>query len=534
MTGASMHQASFKARPSRVPMHYEVDVNGVSRRIELPFVMGVIADFSGEPLVPAAPVAERAFVPVDADGFDEFVAAIEPRVAFTVPNCLSGVGELNVEFVFNSLEDFAPLRVAAQIDAVRRLLDGRDRSGGAVDQLANAQLNAVLHHPSFQRLEATWRGLHRLVTHTETDDDLKIVVLNLSKSELAKSLRRYKGTAWDQSFLFKRIYEERLGTDGGEPFGCVLLDYEFDHGSRDLETLGEIAKIGAAAHVPFLAAAAPGLINLESWEELPKPRDLSKVFTTPEHAAWRALRESDEARQLALILPRFVARPLYGPRNEITGGYQFREDADAGRSGVVWANAGYLLAEKILRSFRIYGWCSHICGLQTGGAVEGLPAAALPRLDGPCRDLVVTEVGISSRREGELARNGLIALVARPDSDMAEFVSAMSLHKPAEYDDADATADALSRSRLVSVLTLNRVAHYLRALTRDVLPSLSDRATAQAWLQRWIDDYVEPAMTSLPARSCRPRPLRVAEVQVEEAEGSDGGYVARFHVRPNF
>src|ERR671912_480600 len=253
----------------------------------------------------------------------------------------------------------------------------------AIDKKLSRQINEILHHESFQKLEGAWRGLHYLVNNTETDELLKIRVLNLSKAELGKTLKRYKGTAWDQSPLFKRVYEAEYGQFGGEPFGCLVGDYYFDHTPPDVELLGEMAQVAAAAHTPFIAGASPTAMQMDSWQELANPRDLTKIFTTPEYAGWRSLRESDDSRYIGLAMPRFLARIPYGAKTSPVEEFDFEEDTGAAdHNRYTWANAAYAMATNITRSFKMYGWCSRIRGVESGGAVEGLPVHTFPTDDG--------------------------------------------------------------------------------------------------------------------------------------------------------
>src|SRR6187455_3323896 len=318
-----------------------------------------------------------------------------------------------------------------------------------LDKKLTEQINLILHHDDFQKLEGAWRGLHHLVNNTETDEMLKIRFMNISKVELGKTLKRYKGTAWDQSPLFKRVYEAEYGQFGGEPFGCLVGDYYFDQSAPDVELLGEMAKISAAAHCPFLAGANPTVMRMDSWQELADPRDLTKIFTTPEYAAWRSLRESDDARYLGLAMPRFLARLPYGAKTDPVEAFDFEEDtAGADHAKYAWANSAYAMATNITRSFKLYGWCSRIRGIESGGAVEGLPVHTFPTDDGGVDMKCPTEIAISDRREAELAKNGFMPLIHKKNSDFAAFIGAQSLQKPAEYDDPDATANANLAARL--------------------------------------------------------------------------------------
>ena len=312
-----------------------------------------------------------------------------------------------------------------------------------IDRKLSEQINLILHHEDFQKLEGEWRGLHHLVTNTETDTLLKIKVLPISKKEVARNLKRFKGTAWDQSPLFKRIYEEEYGQFGGEPFGCLVGDYYFDHSAPDVEMLNSLEKIAAAAHCPFIAGASPKLMQMESWQELANPRDLSKIFQNAEYAPWRSLRESEDSRYIGLALPRFLSRLPYGATTNPVDEFDFEEETEgADHNKYTWANAAYAMAVNINRSFKYYGWCTAIRGVESGGIVENLPCHTFPTDDGGVDMKCPTEIAISDRREAELAALGFMPLIHRKNTDLAAFIGAQSLHKPSEYYDPDATANA--------------------------------------------------------------------------------------------
>jgi len=405
----------------------------------------------------------------------------------------------------------------------------------ALDRKLSEQINLILHTPEFQSVESAWRGLHHLVNNTETDETLKIRVMNISKNELAKSLKKFKGTAWDQSPIFKKMYEEEFGQFGGEPFGAIVADYYFDNSAPDVELLSGMAKVAAAAHAPFIAAAAPSVMLMESWQELANPRDLTKIFQTPEHAAWRSFRESEDSRYVGLAMPRFLARQPYGARTDPVEEFDFEEDTSAaGSKNYTWANAAYAMAVNITRSFKEYGWCSRIRGIESGGAVEGLPVHAFPTDDGGVDMQCPTEIAISDRREAELAANGFMPLVHKKNTDFAAFIGAQSLHKPAEYDDPDATANANLGARLPYLFACNRFAHYLKCIVRDKIGSFKEREDMQRWLNKWIMNYVDgdPANSSEITKS--QKPLAAAEVVVEEVEGNPGYYTSKFFLRPHY
>lgn len=404
-----------------------------------------------------------------------------------------------------------------------------------IDQKMTEQINHILHHPEFQRLEGAWRGLHHLVSNTETDELLRIRVMPATKKELARNLKRYKGVAWDQSPLFKKVYEQEYGQFGGEPFGCLVGDYHFDHSPPDVEMLGELARIGAAAHSPFIAGASPSVMQMESWQELANPRDLTKIFSNTEYAAWQSLRESDDARYLGLAMPRFLARLPYGARTNPVDEFDFEEDTDgASHDRYTWANSAYAMAVNINRSFKHFGWCTAIRGVESGGAVENLPCHTFPTDDGGVDIKCPTEIAISDRREAELAKNGFMPLVHRKNSDFAAFIGAQSLQKPQEYYDADAAANARLAARLPYLFACCRFAHYLKCIVRDKIGSFRERDDMERWLNSWIMNYVDGDPTNSSQETKARKPLAAAEVSVQEVPDNPGYYAAKFFLRPHY
>ncbi|MDX1668138.1 MAG: type VI secretion system contractile sheath large subunit, partial [Limnobacter sp.] len=395
----------------------------------------------------------------------------------------------------------------------------------AIDEQLTQQINHIIHHPDFQQLESAWRGLHYLVNNTESDEFLKVRFMNIEKKELAKTLKRYKGVAWDQSPVFKKIYEAEYGQFGGEPYGCLVGDYYFDHSPQDVEMLGQMAKVAASAHVPFLAAVSPSTLQLDSWQELTNPRDLTKIFSTPDYAAWRSLRENEDSKYIGLAMPRFLARQPYGVKTNPVDEFAFEEDtAGASHTHYTWANSAYAMAVNINRSFKEWGWCSRIRGVESGGAVPNLPTHTFPTDDGGVDMKCPTEIAISDRREAELSKSGFLPLIHKKNSDMAAFIGAQSLHKPAVYEDPDATANANLAARLPYLFATCRFAHYLKCIVRDKVGSFKDQNDMQRWLQDWITQYVDgdPANSSESTKATRP--LADAEVVVEEVEGNPGMY----------
>lgn len=403
-----------------------------------------------------------------------------------------------------------------------------------LDRKISEQVNQILHHEDFTKLEGSWRGLHYLVNNVETDEMLKIKVFNISKNDIAKTLKRYKGTAFDQSPLFKQIYEQEFGTPGGQPYGMLMGDYHFDHSAPDVEILSGMSEIAAAAHAPFITGANPTLMQMDSWQELGNPRDLSKLFQSAEYAPWRALRESDNARYLGLAMPRTLARLPYGQKTAPVEEFAFEEDTTGNdHNKYVWANAAYAMTRNIARSFKLHGWCARIRGAESGGMIENLPCHTFPTDDGGVDMKCPTEIAITDRREAELAKNGLMPLSHWKNTNYAVFIGAQSLQASAKYDSADATANAALAARLPYLFSTCRFAHYLKCMVRDKIGSFKSRKNMEDWLNNWIVQFV----TSDPAASEETKaekPLAEARVEVEEVAGSPGYYTSKFYLKPHF
>lgn len=407
---------------------------------------------------------------------------------------------------------------------------------GELDRTLSKQINVIMHNADFQKLEGAWRGLHHLVNNTETDDQLKIRVMNVSKKDLHKTLKKFKGAAWDQSPIFKKLYEQEFGQLGGEPYGCLVGDYHFDHSGPDCELLGEMAKIASAIHAPFIAGTSSSALGLQSWGELANPRDLTKIFQTPDYAEWRSLREADESRYIGLTMPRFLARKPYGAKNNPVEEFDFEEDTSGGTDGsqYTWANSAYAMAVNINRSFKLYGWCSRIRGIESGGSVEGLPTHTFPTDDGGVDMACPTEVAISDRREAELAKAGFMPLIHKKNTDFAAFIGAQSLHKPEQYDNPDASANAQLGARLPYLFATCRFAHYLKCIVRDKIGSFKGKDAMHRWLSEWIMQYVDGDPQNSSELVKASKPLSDAAVSLEEVEGNPGYYSAVFHLKPHY
>jgi type VI secretion system protein ImpC len=405
----------------------------------------------------------------------------------------------------------------------------------ALDRKLGKQLDKILHHPDFQQMEGAWRGLHYLVSNTETDETLKIRVMNISKKDLEKTFSKYKGVAWDQSPLFKQIYEAEYGQLGGHPYGCLVGDYQFDQSAPDIQVLKGLAQIAAAAHAPFIASPKASLFQMDSWEELSNPRDLTKIFQTPEYAAWRSFRASEDSKYVGLAMPRFLARLPYGANTNPCDGFAYEEEVVAGaHNAYTWANSAYAMAANITRSFKQYGWCTSIRGVESGGEVSGLPTHTFSTDDGGVDIKCPTEIAITDRREAELAKNGMMPLVHRKNSDNAAFIGAQSVHQPPEFEDAAATANANLGARLPYMFATSRFAHYLKCIVRDKVGGFKSAASMQRFLQDWILNYVDGDPEGSTDIVKATHPLAGAEVVVTENKKNPGYYNAQFFLRPHY
>lgn len=415
------------------------------------------------------------------------------------------------------------------------VLDTIDSMIARLDEQLSVQLNEIIHAPEFQQLESAWRGLNYLVFNSETDTSLKIRVMNIGKNELYREFKVYPGARWDQSPIFKKLYEAEYGQLGGDPYGCLVGDYYFDHSPTDVQLLRDISKVAAAAHAPFFAAAESSLLGMDSWNELTNPRDIGKIFDTPDYAAFKSLRDAPDSRYVGLCMPRVLARQPYGAKNEPVEEFAFEEDTD-GHKGekYAWMNAAFAMATNINRAFKEYGWTVRIRGVQSGGEVENLPTHTFPTDDGGIDMKCPTEIAISDRREAELSKAGLLPLIHRKNTDKAAFIGAQSLYKPRKMDSDVATASENLSSRLPYMFAVSRFAHYLKCMVRDKIGATMEQDQLQKWLQEWITKYVDGDPKNSSEATKARLPLAGAEVQVFPDEENPGYYAARFFLRPHY
>jgi type VI secretion system protein ImpC len=407
----------------------------------------------------------------------------------------------------------------------------------ALDAALSKQLAAILHHPDFQKMEGSWRGLHHLVMNTETSAQLKLRVFNVSKRELFKDVD--KAVEFDQSQIFKKLYENEFGSPGGEPYGALIGDYEFTNHPDDVELLSKMSNVAAAAFCPFISAASPKLFGFDGWSDLSKPRDLEKIFDTVEYAKWKSFRDSEDSRFVTLVMPRVLSRLPYGAATKPIEEFEFEEvplDAQGKAMPVphdhyAWMNAAYVHGTKLTDAFAKYGWCTAIRGAEGGGKVEGLPAHIFTSDDGDPDLKCPTEIGITDRREAELSKLGFLPLCHYKNTDYAVFFGGQTTQKPKKYDRPEATANAAISARLPYIMATSRIAHYLKVMARDKIGSFMEASDCEAWLNRWIKNYVNSNPNASQDMKAK-YPLAEAKVQVKEIPGKPGSYNAVAWMRP--
>ncbi|WP_284944998.1 type VI secretion system contractile sheath large subunit [Acidisoma cladoniae] len=412
-----------------------------------------------------------------------------------------------------------------------------ERAIAKIDQKLSEQLNEIIHDPRFLKLEGSWRGLNYLVQNSETGTMLKIRVLNASKRDLNRDLTRV--VEFDQSLLFRKVYESEFGTPGGEPYGALIGDYEWGNHPDDIETLRLISNVSAAAFAPFISAAGANMFGFDNWSELSKPRDLAKIFDTVEYLKWRGFRDSEDSRFVSLVMPRVVARLPYGAQTKPIDEFAYEEaPLDAAETPLAmphdeycWMNAAYVMGTKLTEAFARYGFCTAIRGAEGGGKVDNLPTHIFQSDDGDMDAKCPTEIGITDRREYELSNLGFLPLCHYKNHDHAVFFGAQTAQKAKEYDRPEATANAKISARLPYIMATSRFAHYLKVMARDKIGSFMEAEDCEIWLNRWIKNYVNTNDNAGPESKAK-FPLREARVEVREIPGRPGAYRAISYMRP--
>ncbi|HYD60453.1 MAG TPA: type VI secretion system contractile sheath large subunit [Noviherbaspirillum sp.] len=422
--------------------------------------------------------------------------------------------------------------LAGTVTLSRDLAASIDARIAELDKLLSDQVNAIMHHPDFQKLEASWRGLKYLVMQSETSPMLKIRMLNASKKDLVKDFK--SAPEFDQSALFKKIYEEEYGTFGGAPYAALIGDYEFSRHPEDFYLLDELSHVAASAHAPLVSAAAPGLFGLESFTDIGKPRDLSKIFDTVEYAKWKSFRESEDSRYVGLVLPHVLGRLPYGKDTVPLEEFNFEEDVDGtNHDKYLWTNAAYAFGARLTDAFAKYGWLAATRGVEGGGLVEGLPTHTFKTDDGEIALKCPTEVAITDRTEKLLSDLGFLSLVHCKNTDYAAFFGGQSVQKAKTYNTDAANANARLSSQLPYIFAASRIAHYMKSIMRDKIGSFASRENVQQFLNTWLAQYVlldDSASQEAKAKY----PLREARVDVVEVPGKPGVYRAAAFLRPHF
>ncbi len=660
----SLQKKLSRVRTPRVHITYDVEIGDAIIQRELPLIVGILSDLSGNPKDPLPPFKEREFIEIDRDNFDEVLSGYAPRLTLKVKDVLAtpaalpatdsegegggeggGEGEntaesaepasddgakLNIELYFETIDDFSPLRLVERIPAtnelyiarnyhrdflgkldgndalddlltslldddalkkelvdvykdaddfskvtpsefMKRLLDegqmaldesqkpyaltligqftkdilgedSKDALGDAADRMNNRisqidntltrQINLVLHEPVFQRLEASWRGLNFLVMNTETSTRLKLRVMNVSQKDLLKDLQ--KASEFDQSTLFKKVYEEEFGTYGGDPYSFLIGDYEFGRHPEDIELLEKISGVAAAAHAPFISAAYSKLFDLQSYFNLSQPRDLSKIFESAELIKWRSFRDSEDSRYVSLTLPKVLLRLPFGPETVVVDGFDFKEEVDGtDASRYLWGNPAFVLGQRITNAFAKFGWLAAIRGVEGGGLVEGLPTHTFKTSAGDVKLTCPTQVAITDRREKELNDLGFMAILHCKGSDKAAFFGGQTTNQPKKYNTDEANANARTSAMLPYVLNASRFAHYIKVIMRDKIGSFLTKDNVSDYLNTWIASYVlidDGAANEIKARY----PLREAKINVTDVPGKPGSYKAVVFLKPHF
>lgn len=402
-----------------------------------------------------------------------------------------------------------------------------------LDRLISAQLSAIMHAPEFQKLESTWRGLDYLCKESSTSEMLKIRVLHATKRDLVRDFK--SAIEFDQSAMFKKVYEEEFGTFGGAPFGALIGDYEITRQPEDMYFLEQMSHVAAASHAPFISSASPELLGLESFADLGRPRDMAKVFDTVEYAKWKSFRESEDSRYVGLTLPRYLGRLPYDPKEgTVVDSFNFVEDVDGtDHSKYLWCNAAWAFGARLTAAFDDFGWCAAIRGVEGGGLVEDLPTHTFKTDQGEIALKCPTEIAITDRREKELSDLGFIPLVHCKNTDYAAFFGAQSVQKPRKYNTDSANANAVLSAQLQYIFSVSRVAHYLKAMMRDKIGSFASAQNVETFLNRWVSQYVLLDDNATQEQKAQ-LPLREASIQVSEVPGKPGVYRSVAFLRPHF
>jgi type VI secretion system protein ImpC len=520
MPKESLRNKLDRVRPPRVELTYDVERGDAVEQREVPFVIGVMGNYSGNPERPRP--RELCFRPIDFDNFDSVMAELVPCLRLSI----AGLSEQQIKLTFRTLGDFEPEGLIRQVPSLQSLRESTDPEDA---MRLSRLLDRILHETQFQMLESAWRGLWYLLSRTETSSQLIIKLLDVTKRDLLRDLSR--AVEFDQSRLFKAVYEVPYGELAPVPFGLLIGNYEFGPYPEDIETLDKVSEIAAACHAPFIAGALPEFFSIPTFRDLSSPRDLHRIFDSTEYARWKSFRGSEDARYVGLTLPRILLRSPHGMRPELPTDFQHTEEI-LGPQSLVWGNAAFAFAVCVATAFARYGWCGAIRGMEAGGMVEGLPTWVYEAED---KEVIRSgvEVMITDRREKEISDLGFLPLVDQRSTDAAVFFSASSCCMPKLYDSDVANANSRLTTQLQYVLTASRFMHYFKAITRDLNGSYHVRSELENFLNRWVlryvlsDDQASPAIRSQ-------RPLREARIDLLDDPSKPGAYRVVAFLRPYY
>lgn len=593
-------------RPPRVKIRYDVHTAGAIVVKELPYVLGIMSDLSCQSEVAKAPFRDRKFIDVRPDTLTDIMESIRPKAKFNVPNRFTEKGNISIDLLFLTIDDFEPISIINQVpemkvkfesrvklndllakldgnadlnvvmdavlagesktadqivdegkmvreeaqkayalELVEEFLDKIAKSGehsssitavsaevGQIDLDLSEQLDEILHAPEFQKVEGTWRGLFYLVTGTDIGARVNVRLLNTTKQELSYDLE--KAVGFDQSQLFKKVYEEEYGTFGGNPYSFLMSDFEFSRTQFDIELLGKISEVSAAALAPFIAGANPGLLDLDTFTNLGNIRDVATVFQSTELGKWMSFRETDESRYVALTLPHVLSRAPYGKDTNPVDGMNYEEGVDGtDNSKFSWMSSAWAMALRILEACNMHGWPVATRGVENGGLVRGLPYYTFKTTDGDVALKCPTEVAITDRREKELSDQGLIALVHCKNRDYAAFFGSQTTHKPLLYNTDEANSNSQLSARLSYIMAASRFGHYIKVMMRDRIGSFMEREDVERYLNGWLAQYI--LLNARPTEGMKAKyPLKAGRVDVVNVPGDPGNYKAVVFLRPHF
>lgn len=464
-------------------------------------------------------------------------AVTESTQGSLLEDVISATKQTDRDYATGLMKTLAEEALKGVVTWDKNLSNTINKAIASIDAMISSQVKEILHNPQFQKLEGTWRGLLYLVKNSLVGNDLKIKILNADKNTLFKNFD--KAIEFDQSDLFKKVYEEEYGTAGGAPYGVLLGDYEITDHPNDIKLLQYMSEVSAASFTPFVASANSSLMGLESWEEIAKPTDLARIFESPKYATWNAFRRKDESRFVALTLPHTLARLPYGKSTSPVEAFDF-EEVELTNSGTAkkvshdrycWMNSAFVYGTVLTRAFSEYGWCTAIRGVEGGGKVDDLPVHVFLSDDGDIDMTCPTEVGITDRREAELSKLGFLPFCHYKNESYSVFFGGQSANLPQKYDDPNASSNAEIAARIPCVFATSRIAHYLKVIARDKIGSFMERSDVESWLNKWILNYINANPDSGQALKAR-YPLAEAKISVEEVPGRPGVFNAVAWLRP--